>query len=35
LRTLGHRRVRPLRGGIDAWVAAGQPLEVAAGDPRR
>jgi rhodanese-related sulfurtransferase len=28
LRGHGYRRVRPLRGGIDAWVAAGQPLEV-------
>ncbi len=23
----GYTRVRPLHGGIDAWVAAGHPLE--------
>ena len=24
----GFQRVRPLKGGIDAWVASGLPLEV-------
>ena len=28
----GFRRVRPLRGGIDAWVASGLPLESPAAD---
>jgi len=28
LRGLGFRRVRPLRGGIDAWLAAGQVLDA-------
>ena len=29
----GFRRVRPLRGGIDAWVASGLPLQSPAPDP--
>ena len=29
----GFRKVRPLHGGIDAWVAAGLPLERSSGDP--
>jgi len=24
----GFSRVRPLKGGIDAWVASGLPLEI-------
>ncbi|MEO8537293.1 MAG: VTT domain-containing protein [Betaproteobacteria bacterium] len=28
----GYRRVRPLAGGIDAWVAAGHPVEGAVAD---
>jgi membrane protein DedA with SNARE-associated domain/rhodanese-related sulfurtransferase len=28
LMNAGFRRVRPLKGGIDAWVASGLPLEV-------
>ena len=27
LRALGFRRVRPLHGGIDAWIAAGLGIE--------
>lgn len=28
LRRRGARRVRPLVGGLDAWVAAGLPVEA-------
>ena len=28
LRARGFRRVRPLTGGIDAWVSAGQPVDL-------
>ena len=28
LRRRGIHRVRPLAGGIDAWVAAGRPVEA-------
>lgn len=27
LKSLGYTRVRPLSGGIDAWVQAGHPLD--------
>jgi membrane protein DedA with SNARE-associated domain/rhodanese-related sulfurtransferase len=27
LRTLGYKRIRPLQGGIDAWIAAGMAVE--------
>ena len=32
LRWLGHDRVAVLDGGLDAWLAAGQPLETAPPD---
>ena len=35
LMNAGFRRVRPLKGGIDAWVASGLPLEVTAAADRR
>lgn len=28
LKALGYTQVRPLHGGIDAWVAAGHPIEL-------
>jgi membrane protein DedA with SNARE-associated domain/rhodanese-related sulfurtransferase len=31
----GFKRVRPLLGGIDAWIAAGHPVEVPAGTGAR
>jgi rhodanese-related sulfurtransferase len=30
LHARGFRRVRPLTGGIDAWVSAGQPVDLLA-----
>ena len=29
----GFRRVRPLQGGIEAWIAAGLPAVFEAADP--
>jgi 3-mercaptopyruvate sulfurtransferase SseA len=28
LRNIGYQRVRPLQGGLDAWIAAGGETEV-------
>ena len=28
----GFRKVRPLAGGLEAWLEAGQPYEVLAGE---
>jgi 3-mercaptopyruvate sulfurtransferase SseA len=28
----GYRRVRPLEGGLDAWIAAGGEVETIPGD---
>jgi len=35
LMDLGYKRVRPLAGGIEAWVAAGQRVEILSGDHPR
>jgi len=32
LQQIGFKRLRPLAGGLDAWIAAGQPIE--GGAPR-
>jgi len=32
LQQTGFTRIRPLAGGLDAWIAAGQPIE--GGPPR-
>jgi 3-mercaptopyruvate sulfurtransferase SseA len=37
LRNIGYQRVRPLEGGLDAWIAAGGETELLVfdGDPSR